>query len=96
MKKTIFIIIVLFTFLSCNKNAQEVTIGELTCEYTGNPLGIDVEHPRFSWNIVSGQRDIYQQSYQIIVSESLSDIKNGTGKSWDSGKTDSDNTVNFK
>lgn len=96
MKKIIFIIIVFAAFLSCNKNAQKVTIGELTCEYTGNPLGIDVEHPRFSWNIVSGQRDIYQQSYQIIVSESLSDIKNGTGKSWDSGKTDSDNTVNIE
>ncbi len=82
MKKTIFIIIVFAAFLSCNKNAQKVTIGELTCVYTGNPLGIDVEHPRFSWNIVSGQRDIYQQSYQIIVSESLSDIKNGTGKSF--------------
>ena len=47
----------------------------LRTEYMENPLGIDIDHPRLSWNAEGG---IKQTAWQIIT------------KNWDSGKVLSD------
>jgi alpha-L-rhamnosidase len=65
--------------------SQSIT-DHLKVEYLENPLGIDVETPRFSWQMVTnknihGQR---QTAYQIKVSSELGDLV------WDSGKVNSD------
>ena len=58
----------------------------LLTEYQSNPLGMDVEKPRFSWQManVTKQFGQKQKAYQILVT----DEKNQTV--WDSQKTDSD------
>ena len=38
----------------------------LTCEYKVDPIGLDLERPRFSWQCVSEERMI-QGGYQIQV-----------------------------
>jgi len=42
-------------------------IYDLTVEYRKNPLGIDELHPRFAWKLISGQKGVLQESYQIRV-----------------------------
>ncbi len=39
-----------------------------------NPIGIDVKTPRFSWQLVSGKRNVMQTAYEIRVSENLRDL----------------------
>lgn len=58
------------------------------CEYLKNPVGIDLEHPRFSW-IVPTQTSA-QKSYQIIVTEPVS-----KREVWNTGLIESDQTVNI-
>ncbi len=57
----------------------KVDVANLKTENLVNPLGIDVEAPRFSWQITSDMQDVVQQAYQIIVSSDGQKI-------WNSGK----------
>ena len=74
--------------------ASSITAKELRCEYTVNPLGIDVVQPRFSWILESKQRGQMQSAYQVLVASSEKKLKAETGDKWDSGKIDSDQSVN--
>ena len=42
----------------------EISIHNLRCEYTTNPLGIDVQNPRLSWQIVAERRNVTQAADQ--------------------------------
>ncbi len=96
MKKAAFILLLFAMFCSCSQKTQKITVEKLSCEYLKNPLGVDVQNPRFSWKITSGERGISQTAYQIIVGENADDVKKGNGKIWDSGKITSDITVNIE
>jgi len=67
----------------------------LRCEYTSNPLGIDIYKPRFSWVLRHKERDITQKAYQIIVATSKELIDKNLGDMWDSGKVESEETFNI-
>ena len=69
------------------------TISHLTCEYRTNPLGIDVHQPRLSWKMQSDQRGAHQTAYQILVAPSDTDLERGVGLLWDSGKIESDQSI---
>ncbi|MFD2611069.1 family 78 glycoside hydrolase catalytic domain [Paenibacillus gansuensis] len=45
-----------------------VTVRKVRIEYKRNPLGIDVQKPRISWQLQSDRRGTAQQAYQIQVS----------------------------
>jgi len=62
----------------------------LRCEYFENPMGIDIEKPRFSWALGHTERGRIQFAYQIIVS---SDKEAEKGDIWDTGKEISDTSV---
>ena len=61
-------------------------ITEILTEYRKNPIGIDIEKPRFSWKLESEANDVIQEAYQIAV-------KNGGNITWDSGKIESNQSV---
>jgi alpha-L-rhamnosidase len=83
MKKSLTI---LFTCLLCWQLVQaQVTVKSLRCEMLTNPLGIDAAQPRFSWQLESSQRNVTQQSYEIIVSSSEQKLKANNGDIWNSG-----------
>ena len=69
----------------------------LTCEFLTDPLGIDVQNPRLSWQISGDASNIQQSAYQIIAAEKEEEILNGNGTKWDSGKIESDqsNLINY-
>ena len=64
----------------------QVKLQNLLTENLRNPVGIDVQQPRFSWQLVSDQRNVSQTAYEIIVSGEK-------GAAWKSGKIQSDRSV---
>ena len=40
----------------------------LQCEHLTDPLGIDIVHPRLSWELRNDGRNIKQQAYMLVVS----------------------------
>jgi len=89
---TTFIIIILISFSAQAQNKISVT--DLKCEMLTNPEGIDVLQPRLSWKIKANVNDVKQTSYQILASSSLEKLTAGNADLWDSGKVQSDASVN--
>ncbi|MCK9208368.1 MAG: glycoside hydrolase family 78 protein [Salinivirgaceae bacterium] len=88
--KSFCIILFLFFIPFVSLKASEIDIVKLRTEYTETPLGIDVFQPRFSWQMTSIQKGCYQTAYQITVTDEAG------RKVWDSGKTESDISLNIK
>ena len=68
----------------------------LRCEYQKNPLGIDLVNPRFSWIIESDTHGQIQTAYQILVARDQADLNAEKGTMWDSGKVESDETIQIE
>lgn len=66
-------------------------VTNLKVEYTEKPLGMDVEFPRFSWQMEApaGERGYSQTAYQIVVNSPKGDVV------WNTGKIDSDISLNI-
>lgn len=60
---------------------------DLRIEYRNNPIGLDLKKPRFSWKIVSNERDVIQTAYRIKVYKGERDIV------WDTGRRESDSSI---
>lgn len=71
-------------------------VGELRTEYSVNPLGLDTARPRLSWLMESPERAVAQRAYQIRVASSPERLADGEADVWDSGKVDSDRSVNVR
>ena len=72
----------------------ELTTSELSCEYATNPLGVDTPRPRFGWLLQSEQRSQLQSAYRVLVATSEKQLQANVGDKWDSGKVNSDQSVN--
>ena len=59
--------------------AAKTGIKDLRVENMSNPLGLNTDKPRFSWQITSDKKDVIQTAYQIVVSSD-------GGEVWNSGK----------
>lgn len=93
--KITFFIVTAFVMLGCS-TASKIEISDLKCEYKTNPLGIDNTMPRLSWKLnddskLRGQKQI---AYQILVASSLDHLESDKGDVWDSGKVDTNQSVN--
>jgi hypothetical protein len=53
------------------------------------------KQPFFGWIVNSDQNNTIQTGYQILVSSNLENIQKNTGDCWDSGKTETDQSVNI-
>ncbi len=90
MKYSLLIITILSFLYSCNNSTTDkVSIKNLKCEYLGDPIGIDSENPRFTWQIISGETGISQKAYRVVVGTDPEKVKNGNGCTWDSGTVSS-------
>jgi alpha-L-rhamnosidase len=67
---------------------------DLLCEYSKNPLGIDVNYPRFSWKSKYNKRNKNQKAYQILVSRKKSLLYKNIADMWDSSIVESNCSVN--
>ncbi len=66
-----------------------LAVVDVRTEYRVTPLGIDVEHPRFSWRIESDARDVMQASYQLTVARD----PESRDLIWDSGVVSKEQSV---
>ncbi len=67
---------------------------DLRTEYKINPIGIDVDKPRLSWKLVSNRNGVFQQSYQLQLSENES--FDGCSIFWESGAVETDQSTNIE
>lgn len=86
MKKTIVFILVLVQ--TCLITTGQVSVAALLTENLENPLGVDADQPRFSWQITSDKRNITQTAYEVKVMAGKKQI-------WSSGKQTSDQSVHI-
>lgn len=80
LRRTLFYLLfstLIFTIVSCDIlplnmiSVSHFSLTGLKVEYFETPLGIDVEKPRFSWQMCApkGKRDYTQTAYQVIVKD---------------------------
>jgi len=69
---------------------------DLSCEYLGNPIEIDIPNPRLSWILNHEKRNQSQSAYQIIVSSREILSNNGEGDLWNTGKILSQKSINIE
>lgn len=65
----------------------QVKVQKLLTENLANPVGIDITHPRFSWQLAGTARNIRQAAYEITVTDAS---KNSI---WKTGRVNSDSSV---
>lgn len=61
----------------------------LKCEYLVNPIGVDVEQPRLSWQIDDDRKGAKQTAYQIFVGTDSAEVAGGKGTEWSTSKINS-------
>ncbi|MFI1745650.1 family 78 glycoside hydrolase catalytic domain [Thalassobellus sediminis] len=94
MKKTLqYLVILLFSFSAIAQN--DIKLHDLQCEMLTNPLGIDVLQPRLSWQFQTDNTEVEQTAYQILVASTLEKLENNDADLWDSGKVQSDASINI-
>ncbi|WPU92391.1 family 78 glycoside hydrolase catalytic domain [Mucilaginibacter sabulilitoris] len=69
--------------------AQGIKVINPQCEYKQNPQGIESASPRLSWELESGQHNVLQTAYRVLVADDADKLKNNTGNVWDSKKVSS-------
>jgi alpha-L-rhamnosidase len=67
---------------------------QLQCEGMPEPLGIDIAHPRLSWQMQDSRRGARQTAYQIRVASTAEALAQDHADVWDSGKVESAESVN--
>ena len=66
---------------------------DLRCDYAVNPAGVDSPNPRLFWELESPERGQLQSAYQILAASSGKNLARDDADLWDSGKVDSDGTI---
>ncbi|MRX64817.1 glycoside hydrolase family 78 protein [Maribacter luteus] len=86
--------IILGLLLTTSFTIKKDQITKLVTEYRTNPIGIDVEKPRLSWQISSDGQNVMQTAYEIHVADSKENLVNGKSLIWSSNRVESDQSVN--
>jgi alpha-L-rhamnosidase len=77
-------------------SGQNFAATRLKCEGRENPMGIDERSPRFSWTMNDSRREAVQSAYQVLVANSADKLQNSQGDVWDSGKKESDESLEIE
>jgi len=95
MKKFTYALVSILFLFSCRSEAG-ITPTRLTCENLDNPQVIDVVRPRLSWINVAGEgeRGQVQSAWEIRVAGTKEKLVNGEADLWNSGKVNTNQSVN--
>ena len=84
----------LFFLFFCTSLFATISVTALKTEGMSNPLGIDVEKPRFGWKLeATTEQNVFQKAYQILVSTSAENLANDNGDIWNSGKVSTESSI---
>ncbi|HWI59336.1 MAG TPA: alfa-L-rhamnosidase, partial [Bacillota bacterium] len=90
-------LVILQTLLASAFGSASLLPGDLRCESRQDPVGMDATQPRLSWVLQPGRwtssRDQHQSAYQVLVASSLKQLAADQGELWDSGKVNSDQSI---
>lgn len=75
---------IMFCLLALQANSQRLSVGNLRCESTIDPLGVERSDPRLSWELKSNQRNVMQTAYHILVADDSILLNRRIGNIWDS------------
>ena len=70
-------------------------VTDLRCEFSVDPLGIDVAQPRLFWCVASDERGQRQTAWQVLAASSPQVLAQDRGDLWDSGRVSSDETTSI-
>lgn len=74
--------------------SSTISVTSMRTEGMTNPLGIDVETPRFSWKLeATTEQNVMQKSYQILVASTAENLAKENGDVWNSGKVLSEESL---
>ncbi len=90
-----FVFLFAFTFVGALANAQ-VKLTNLVCEYRENPIGIDVEKPRLSWQLNSNQQNVTQTAYELKFANTAEALNKKSGLTYQTNKIKSAQSVNVE
>lgn len=65
----------------------------LKCEHIVNPIGIDIQNPRLTWQLDDDRRGAKQQGYQIFVGTDSASVASNQGTRWDTGKQSGEDMI---
>lgn len=86
----------LLAVITLSAPGQVAPPANLRCEYLADPLGLDVEHPRLSWELRDTRRGARQTAYEVQVAADPAALEAGQPLVWTSGKVDSDRTAQIE
>ncbi|MFB9107852.1 glycoside hydrolase family 78 protein [Flavobacterium gyeonganense] len=89
LKNIVFLFCLLISFVSKGQISAE----HLRCEMIENPLAVNTNQPRLSWQLVSKEFYASQIGYQILVSSSEENLKKDNGDIWNSGRVNSEKNL---
>jgi alpha-L-rhamnosidase len=92
LRRKIAVFLSVLLFLTGHSQAQTVSVTNLRCEYLTDPLGIDIQYPRLSWELMSNDKDKKQKAYQILASTDIASLQANKAEVWDSKKTTGNRT----
>jgi len=95
MNRVIVFSLLAGALLSACSQQGSVKTADLRCEYAVEPQGIDFCAPRLSWELISSERNVKQESYRILVASSLKKLTADEGDLWDSGDVKSNESINI-
>ena len=90
---TSFLLILSVVGCTSQKSAPQPEVTNLQCEYLANPIGMDVVNPRLSWQMKKDLRGAAQTAYQLVAATSDEKLADNTPDLWDSGKIESDQSI---
>ncbi len=91
----LYFLILLLSMVTISVFAK-TQVTKLVCEYLENPIGIDIEKPRLSWQMNSDELNVKQKAYEIRVADSPKNLNKKHALIWTSGKVESDKSVNVE
>lgn len=98
MKNTIYFLRLIsfsvFIFTGIVIVSAKTNVKNPLAEYHFNPIGIDVQKPRFSWQMLSDGTNVMQSAYEIRVASSIAHLKSNKNLLWSTAKVKSDQSTN--
>ncbi len=89
MKKVIYMLGIAILASSC---AGKTAIDRLRTEYQTEPMGIEVQDPRLSWQMKADRYGAAQTAYRVVSAATEENLRKGEYL-WDSGEISSDKSV---
>jgi alpha-L-rhamnosidase len=80
-----FLPLIIFISVSLKIKASGPEVTHLRTEHKTNPMGIDADPPRLSWQILSGERGVMQTAWQVQSAATETDLEKDRVV-WDPGK----------